>query len=125
MTIVALNAGSSSLKYAVFADAERCDDGDGDVVLRGALDRIGAGGPADHATAVGSVLDELDRRGVERPRAVGHRVVHGGPEHTEPAIVDGALIAGLERAIPFAPLHLPAELRAIAAVRARFGDLPQ
>ncbi|HMG53302.1 MAG TPA: acetate/propionate family kinase [Kofleriaceae bacterium] len=125
MTIVALNAGSSSLKYAVFADAERCDDGDGDVVLRGALDRIGAGGPADHATAVGSVLDELDRRGVERPRAVGHRLVHGGPEHTEPAIVDGALIAGLERAIPFAPLHLPAELAAIAAVRARFGDLPQ
>ena len=123
MTIVALNAGSSSLKYAVFGDAERTDAGD--VVLRGMLDRFGAGGPADHAAAVSSVLDELDRRGIERPRVVGHRLVHGGPTHTEPTIVDDALIAALEHAISFAPLHLPIELGAIAAVRARLADVPQ
>lgn len=123
MTIVALNAGSSSLKYAVFGDVEHSDGSD--VVLRGTRDRIGAGGDTDHAGALGWVLGELDRRGIEPPRAVGHRVVHGGPEHTEPAIVDDALIAALERAIPFAPLHLPIELGAIAAVRARLGDLPQ
>jgi len=123
MTIVALNAGSSSLKYAVFGDAERTDAGD--VVLRGMLDRFGAGGPADHAAAVRSVLDELDRRGIERPRVVGHRLVHGGPAHTEPTIVDDALIAALQHAIPFAPLHLPIELGAVAAVRARFADVPQ
>jgi len=115
--ILALNCGSSSLKYALFANE--------DVLLRGALERIGIGGPADHATAVHAVFDELDRRGVERPRAVGHRVVHGGPDHLEPAIVDDVLIAALERVVPFAPLHLPVELRAIAAVRARFGELPQ
>jgi acetate kinase len=123
MTLVALNAGSSSLKYAVFADEERTDGSD--VVLRGVFDRIGAGGLADHATAVRSVLGELERHGIARPRAVAHRLVHGGPEHGEPTIVDDALIAGLERAIPFAPLHLPVELRAIAAVRAWFGDVPQ
>jgi len=123
MTVLALNAGSSSLKYAVFADDERADGTD--VVLRGAFDRIGAGGLADHTTAVRSVLGELERRGIARPRAVAHRLVHGGPDHREPAIVDDALIAGLERAVPFAPLHLPVELRAIAAVRARFGDVPQ
>ena len=45
MTLVALNAGSSSLKYAVFADEERTDGSD--VVLRGVFDRIGAGGLAE------------------------------------------------------------------------------
>ncbi len=56
---------------------------------------------------------------------VAHRIVHGGPDHLEPAVVDDALLAALERALPFAPLHLPVELAAIAAVRARFGALPQ
>ena len=117
MTVLALNAGSSSLKYALFADEEE--------VLRGALERIGIGGVADHAAAVHSVFDELERRGVERPSAVGHRLVHGGPDHVEPALVNNALLVALERVVAFAPLHLPIELRAIAAVRARFGDLPQ
>ena len=117
MTVLALNAGSSSLKYALFADEE--------VVLRDTLDRIGIGGVADHAAAVHSVFDELERRGVDRPSAVGHRLVHGGPDHVDPALVDEALIAALERVVAFAPLHLPIELRTIAAVRARFGDLPQ
>ena len=122
MTVVALNAGSSSLKYAVFGDTERAE---GDAVLRGVFDRIGSGGLADHAAAVHAVLDELDRRGLERPRVVGHRLVHGGPAHTEPTIVDDALIAALQDAVPFAPLHLPIELAAIAAVRVRFADIPQ
>ena len=117
MTILALNVGSSSLKYAVFADEA--------VLLRGTLDRIGIGGVPDHGVAVDSVLDELERRGVDRPSAVGHRLVHGGPDHAEPALVDDALLAALERVVAFAPLHLPIELRAIATVRARCGDLPQ
>jgi acetate kinase len=123
MTVLVLNAGSSSLKYAVFGDAERADTGD--VVLRGMIDHFGAGGPADPSTAVRWVLDELERRGIERPRVVGHRLVHGGPTHTEPTLVDDALLAALQDAIPFAPLHLPIELAAIAAVRARFADVRQ
>ena len=115
--ILALNCGSSSLKYALFAGEE--------AVLRGAVDRIGAGGVADHAAAVHAVFDELEARGKGTPRAVGHRLVHGGPNHTAPERVDPALLASLARVVPFAPLHLPAELRAVEAVRARFGDLPQ
>ncbi|MBC7976510.1 MAG: acetate/propionate family kinase [Myxococcales bacterium] len=117
MTVLALNAGSSSLKYAVFGDIEHAN---GDVLLRGVFDRIGTGGLADHAAAVHAVLDELDRRGLAPPQVIGHRLVHGGPKHAEPAIVDDTLLAALADVISFAPLHLPVALGAIAAVRARF-----
>jgi acetate kinase len=110
--ILAINCGSSSLKYAVF-DGERA-------VARGALDRIGVGGVADHAAAVHAVLDVLPAT----PRAIGHRLVHGGAR-LEPTLIDAPLLAELAAVVPLAPLHLPAELRAIDAVRARYGDLPQ
>jgi acetate kinase len=109
VVILAVNCGSSSLKYALFADE----------VVRGSI-AIGGGVP-DHAAAVHAMFDKLGKR----PRAVGHRVVHGGPEHWQPARVDGALLAALRRAVPFAPLHLPVELSAIEAVTAHFGDIPQ
>src|SRR6185503_18340840 len=112
MTVLALNCGSSSVKYAVFAGDEP--------VLRAELT-----GVTDHPAAVHAVFDELDRRGVDRPVAVGHRIVHGGPDHFEPVIVDDAILAELERVVPLSPLHLPIELAAIAAVRERFGALPQ
>jgi len=111
--ILAINCGSSSLKYAVF-DGER-------EVARGAHDRIGSGGVADHAAAVHAVLDQL----AVLPRAIGHRLVHGGPELFEPTLIDATLLAKLAAVVPLAPLHLPAELRAVEAVRARYGDLPQ
>ncbi len=117
MQVLALNCGSSSLKYAQFA-------GD-DPLQRGAIERIGAGGPPDHAAAVASLFEALAKAGAATPDAVGHRLVHGGPDHLAPTLVDDALLASLERAIPFAPLHLPAELSAIRAVRARYGALPQ
>jgi acetate kinase len=111
--ILTLNGGSSSLKYALFHGE--------DVVTHGSVDGIGAGGRLpDHAAAVREVLDR-----VPPPAAVGHRLVHGGPDHLAPVRVDADLLASLTRAIPFAPLHLPSELRAIEAVRDRFGDLPQ
>ena len=110
--VLALNCGSSSLKYALFRDEE--------VLARGAVD-VGAHGAPDHASAVHAVFDGLARE----PGAVGHRIVHGGAEHTQPERVSPALLASLERIVPLAPLHLPPELRAIEAVSARFGDLPQ
>jgi acetate kinase len=112
MTVLALNCGSSSLKYAVFDDDQE--------VVRGAIE-----GVADHGVAVRSMFDALDDGKVARPQAVGHRLVHGGPKHLEPARVDDALLASLRDAVPFAPLHLPMELRAIDAVRARYADIPQ
>jgi acetate kinase len=111
--VLALNCGSSSLKYSVFL-------GDSSLAS-GSVDGIGSDGrAADHGDAVHEVLDQI-----ERPSAVGHRLVHGGPDHLVPSRVDAALVASLRRAIPFAPLHLPAEILAIEAVTRRFGDLPQ
>lgn len=110
MTVLAINCGSSSLKFAVF-------DGEA-VVTRGATERIEPGG---HARAVHTLLDQL----VIPPKAIGHRVVHGGPDHFAAAIIDDELLAALHRATPFAPLHLPIELAAIAAARARLPAAPQ
>jgi len=98
--ILALNSGSSSLKFALF-DGEKC------------MHR----GQAEH-------LEDVFER-VQTPASVGHRIVHGGPKHLTPALVDDALLADLDAAIEFAPLHLPAELAAIRAVRERWGALPQ
>lgn len=119
-SLLALNCGSSSLKYALF-------DGD-DVArerLRGEIDHIGSGGATDHDAAVASVLSILDQKGHAKPDGVAHRLVHGGPKHFAPQRVDDALLATLKKAIPFAPLHLPTELKTIEAVKKHFGDMPQ
>ena len=63
--------------------------------------------------------------GFPPPEAVGHRVVHGGPEHTAPERVEAPLLAELRRLVPFAPLHLPSAIQGIEAVAARFPGLPQ
>ncbi|MGH7298412.1 MAG: acetate/propionate family kinase [Polyangiaceae bacterium] len=115
--VLSLNCGSSSLKYALF-------EGD-DAALRGSIDRIGAGGAADHAAAVRAVFDELSRRGLPAPAAVGHRLVHGGPDHLAPERIDDRLLAALAALVPFAPIHLPSELAAIRAVSERFPEAPQ
>jgi acetate kinase len=107
-TILVLNCGSSSLKYAVF-DAERA-------VLRDTVDAV-----TDHRSAVSAVIERL----AAPPAAVGHRVVHGGPDHDAPARIDPALRQALAGLVPLSPLHLPAELAAIDAVALRFPDVPQ
>jgi len=111
--ILALNCGSSSLKYAAF-DGERRVSG-------GSVGGIGLpGGHATHADAVHAALAALGR-----PDAVGHRLVHGGPDLLEPVQVDARVMAQLREAIPFAPLHLPPALGAIEAVAQRYPDVPQ
>ena len=56
--------------------------------------------------------------GFPTPEAVGHRVVHGGPEHTAPERVDAQLLAELGRLVAFAPLHLPSAIQGIQALTA-------
>ena len=133
MRVLCLNAGSSSLKLALQSGEER--------LAQGAVERIGLergrlwlrGGTAaldrevsapDHAAAVQAALDALDAAGL-RPQAVAHRLVHGGPLHHLPSLIDGALLDALRGLIDFAPLHLPAELAAIDAVSRRYPGLPQ
>jgi acetate kinase len=63
--------------------------------------------------------------GFPHPVAVGHRVVHGGPDHSSPERVEAPLLAELRRLVAFAPLHLPSAIQGIEAVTARFPGLPQ
>jgi acetate kinase len=58
-------------------------------------------------------------------RVVGHRVVHGGPAHDRPALVDEDLLAELRALVPFAPLHLPAQIEALEATARRLPGVPQ
>ncbi len=137
--ILCLNGGSSSVKVALFAlDAaetrlfvgavEGTDGGARRLWLRGTDGGLLADGRIDVAGADGAVhalLDALAAHGAGVPAAVGHRVVHGGPEHAAPERVDARLLAALRRLVPFAPLHLPVALAGIEAVAARLPGVPQ
>jgi acetate kinase len=111
--ILALNCGSSSLKYVLFEGERRASGG--------TVDGIGVpGGHATHAEAVHAALD-----GLPAPDAVGHRLVHGGPKLLEPVRIDEAVLEQLREAVPFAPLHLPPALSAVEAVAQRHPRVPQ
>jgi acetate kinase len=142
-TILVVNAGSSSVKFQVFAV-----DGDGRLQrqLKGQMDGIGsrprlratdASGDtlADRAYPIEAVADVSAALMVAgswlrdelciTPMAVGHRVVHGGPDHDRPVAVDHGLVARLERYIALAPLHQPHNLAPIKSLLANFPALPQ
>ena len=139
-SILCLNSGSSSLKFALY----RLEDAGQGLLAAGAVERIGLGDgylwvrDADeapllerkedfsgHEAAVEAVFDGAAGLGLPRPAAAGHRVVHGGPRHAVPERVDARLLADLRALAAFAPLHLPGALAGIEAVAARFPDLPQ
>jgi acetate kinase len=138
-TILCLNGGSSSLKFAVYGIADAGEER----VFSGAIEAIGAeGGRAwlragdkvlsdesgrfpNHAEAVRAMFTSLKTQGVTELAAAGHRIVHGGPKFTAPQRIDDRLKAALHELIPFAPLHLPSQVAMIEAVAAHFPDLPQ
>lgn len=93
------------------------------MIADGIVERIGEGEVKDHAAALLMVFDELadDMAGLV---AVGHRVVHGGPDLYEPALVDEALIAKIDELSPLAPLHNPPALLGIEVARRALPDLP-
>lgn len=142
--ILVLNAGSSSLKFAVHlaenpdapplirgkitgigtAPAFEARDAQGDPLPTGALAHPDASlTQAGATTALLHWLDDHDD-GV-RVIAAGHRVVHGGRNHDRPVRVTPAIMAELDALIPLAPLHQPHNLAAIRVVGERFPDLPQ
>ncbi|HTO96675.1 MAG TPA: acetate kinase [Myxococcales bacterium] len=111
--ILALNCGSSSLKWAAFEGERRVD--------AGSVEGIGVpGGHATHGAAVHAAL-----AGLPPFSAVGHRLVHGGPHLLEPVRIDGRVLAKLREAVPFAPLHLPQAISVIEAVAERSPGVPQ
>ena len=112
--VLCLNAGSSSLKFALF----RVD---------GATETELAAGTStdDAASALQAALESLREQGLPAPTMIGHRVVHGGAQHVRPARVDAALLADLRALVPLAPLHQPAAIRGIELAAQQFPGLPQ
>ena len=121
--VLVLNAGSSSLKYQLVVPETA------EVQAKGIVERIGeAGSPvADHAAAMRTMAKDLAASGVDLDavglRAVGHRVVHGGPDFTDPTIIDDKVLEEIKDLIPLAPLHNPGAVSGIEAARAEF-DVP-
>ncbi|MYZ06706.1 acetate/propionate family kinase [Streptomyces sp. SID2999] len=140
--VLVLNSGSSSLKYQLL------DMRDSSRLAVGLVERIGeqtsrlrhtlvatgesreqSGPIADHETALKAVAEELarDGLGLDSPElaAIGHRVVHGGMFFTEPTVIDDSVLTEIERLVPVAPLHNPANLTGIRTAMALRPDLPQ
>lgn len=143
-TILVVNSGSSSIKFQLFAIAEqdalrRMMKGQIDgIATRPRLLAKGTNGavlidrtwPAAEVSsapeALGKIIEFLRGQiGGSLPVAVGHRVVHGGPDYSDPTIVDRALVDHLERFCPLAPLHQPHNLAPIRAVLERHPEVPQ
>jgi acetate kinase len=140
-TILVVNAGSSSIKFQLFSlDArDRLHR-----LLKGQIEGIGVhprliakgdGQPIEEAWSaqeVASVSVALDKLVAflraqlgKLPTAIGHRVVHGGPDYSEPVVIDDAVLDRLDTFSPLAPLHQPNNLAPIRAVRARQPQLLQ
>ena len=135
--ILSINGGSSSIKFALFEtnDPLRC-------ILAGGIERIGQTDAtlrveganladnlsrqvkaSNHAQAVTALMCWIEERG--GPAAVGHRVVHGGPNYGEPQRITAEMVEGLRQLSPFDPEHMPQEVLLIEAFLNRFPDLPQ
>ena len=140
--VLTVNAGSSSIKFALF-EAGRAAPG---VLARGAIDGIGTaprfaahdshGGvleerdlgdaAQDHEALLGALLRFAETHlGGDRLIAVGHRVVHGGPDYGDPVLVSAETLSALEALTPLAPLHQPHNLSPIRAIARARPDLPQ
>jgi acetate kinase len=112
---LSVNAGSSSLKVALFAVGDA--PGDEREIWRWYRDRA--------EPDPGVAFEALEASGRPAPDVVGHRVVHGGVTHARPALVDGALLDELRALVPLAPLHEPAAIVAIEAATRALPDVPQ
>ena len=118
--LLTLNAGSSSIKFALFARDDLAVP-----VFAGQVDGIGVGaGSQTHDDAIADVLRQFGAR-QERIVAVGHRIVHGGAGLVQPMRIDDALVAQMSELIPLAPLHQPHNVAGVRAARHVFAGIPQ
>jgi acetate kinase len=143
--ILVINAGSSSIKFAVFTDGDRPEPA---LLFKGQMEGLGSDPSFQVKDAIGRIIDERD----EWPRgstlnhagalryilgwleecasdieivAAGHRVVHGGLDYDRAVRLDEGVIADLEQLVPLAPLHQPHNLAAIRALAEVAPKLPQ
>jgi acetate kinase len=138
--ILTINAGSSSLKAALY-EMDRVEQ----LVLAVQVERISQRGSqmrivdgegvtlldrttdlGDHETAMRACLEWLQHHDPEvAPNAVGHRIVHGGPAHRAPHILTTAVLADLQEWVPIDPDHLPQALAVIQATTETYPAIPQ
>jgi acetate kinase len=139
--IAVLNAGSSSIKFALYEPGA-----EGVLLFRGQVERIGQAPRLEATDAAGKVLagrnwsdGKLDHEAATaeiialcrellqgRPvLAFGHRVVHGGTEFSSPALIDDQVLAKLAALVPLAPLHQPHNLAPIRAIARAAPHIPQ
>jgi acetate kinase len=136
--ILVLNAGSSSIKFSVFAGGSLALERKGEVEAIGLAPRLhvtdAATGSAydesvaaaTHAEAIAIIDRHLASSGdARRFAAIGHRVVHGGAAFVEPMKVDAAVLAELDALAALAPLHQPDEIAAIRAMTDLAPGVPQ
>ncbi len=142
--VLALNAGSSSIKFALFrlvppaAPALACQgevDGIGTAPRFRARDPAGlvlaeqtwpAGAGRTHEQLLGGLLDFAEHHlGTDKLAGIGHRIVHGGQDFFRPVRLTPAVLAALETLVPLAPLHQPHNLAPVRVLAASHPDLPQ
>ena len=117
--LLTLNAGSSSIKFALFDPAVSLHTPQ----QAGQVDGIGTrSGPADHAQALRQVMERIGNTHIT---AVGHRIVHGGTQFDRPRLIDDAVLQGIEGLTSLAPLHQPHNLAGVRAAQAAFPNVPQ
>lgn len=139
-TILCINSGSSSIKFALYLVRETEE-----LIAEGAVERIGLTGGwlwlqgnqgkrlvdnhadfSDHKEAVKAMfITAIEGQHLPTPDGVGHRLVHGGPKHMAPEMVTPELMLTLRSLIPLAPLHLPGEIKGIDAVAEHYPELSQ
>lgn len=138
-TVLVLNSGSSSVKFqlvqpdsgASLADGivERIGEESSSASLTVGQTEVTRDDPvADHEAALRLAFELFDEAGAELGTvglvAVGHRVVHGGPDLYQPTVIDDALVRTLEDLAPLAPLHNPPAVLGIGVARKALPDLP-
>lgn len=109
MSILILNAGSSSLKFKLF-------DSKLNEIKSTKIDRIGAGGPKNHKEAVKEILKKISDK-LDQVAAIGHRVVHGGDKFNQIEIINNETIEGIKDLSTLAPLHNPPALEVISYLK--------
>lgn len=138
-TLLVINAGSSSIKFALFAQRGQVRTCKGMIEGIGSSPRFFAKTndgatldeqhflpQADQAELLEFLLDWIVRRfGAESLLAVGHRIVHGGPHYYAPVFVTEQVLQDLRDTVPLAPLHQPHNLAPIVALRERHPELAQ
>lgn len=130
--ILTINAGSSSLKFAMFEANELLTQ-----VFKGSIKGIGGKSStlqigdetqevmiSDHKAAVHLLIDRIQPHS-RRLLSIGHRVVHGGPKYSSPCKIDDEFIESLRGLTLFAPDHLPQEISLIEAFQKRFPNISQ